>query len=156
MATKTHSASSHRFRTILLTAGKTATGIEIPKAVIEKLGAGKKPPVQLTINGYTYRSTVAVMGGRYMVGVSAEVRAAAGVAGGDKIEVGLELDTAPRTVQIPEALAEALTKNKKAKENFDKLSYSNQKRLALPIEQAKTDDTRQRNVEKAMAELLKI
>ena len=87
-----------KFQTTILTSGKTATGICIPDDIIEKLGSGKKPPVKVTLNGYTYRSTVAVMGGKYMVGVNAGVREAAGVAGGDKLTVEIELDTEERKV----------------------------------------------------------
>src|SRR5438874_12772510 len=79
-----------RFRTTVLQAGKTATGIEVPPEVVEELGAGKRPPVRITINGYTYRSTVATVNGKSMVGVSAEVRERAGVAGGDTVDGGLE------------------------------------------------------------------
>ena len=78
-------SAKETFKTILLQAGKTATGIKIPPGIIEKLGAGKKPPVKVTINGFTYRSTVAVMGGAFMVGVNAENRIGAKVNGGDKI-----------------------------------------------------------------------
>ena len=100
-----------KFKTKLLQAGKTATGIEIPAKIIEGFGVGKKPPVRITINGYTYRNTVAVMGGVYMVGVSAEHRKGANVNGGDEIEVTIELDTQPREVDIPEAFEKALKKN---------------------------------------------
>src|SRR5438309_2367144 len=82
-----------RFRTTILTAGKTATGIEVPSEVVDALGASKRPPVRVTINGYTYRNTIAVMGGKYMVGVSAEHRAGAGVGGGDEVDVEIELTT---------------------------------------------------------------
>ena len=82
-----------RFHTTLLQSDKTATGIEVPAEVIEALGAGKRPPVSVTINGFTYRSSIAVMGGQYMVGVSAENRAGARVKGGDEIDVDIELDT---------------------------------------------------------------
>lgn len=97
-----------RFHTTILQGGKTATGIRVPDDVVEGLGAGKRPPVSVTINGYTYRSTVSVMGGAYMVGVSAENRAGAGVAGGDQVDVEIELDTAPRDVTLPSDFAAAL------------------------------------------------
>src|SRR5204863_7601491 len=97
-----------KFHTTLLQSGKTAVGIQVPDAVVAALGSGRRPPVRVTINGYTYRSTVAVMGGVYMVGVSAEHRAGAGVAGGDEVDVDLELDTAPREVEVPADLAAAL------------------------------------------------
>ena len=114
-----------RFRTTLLQSGKTATGIEVPAEVVDALGAGRKPPVRVTINGYTYRSTVAVMGGAYMVGVSAENRAGAGVKGGDEIDVELELDTAPRELAVPADFAAALDAEPEARRFFDGLSYSN-------------------------------
>src|SRR5580765_7064268 len=99
-----------KFRVLIEGAGKTAAGIEVPGEVVEALGASKRPPVRVTINGYTYRNTIAVMGGKYMVGVSAEHRAAAGVGGGDEVDVDIELDDEPRTVQIPPELAKALAK----------------------------------------------
>src|SRR4051812_14269871 len=142
-----------RFRTTILTAGKTATGIEVPAEVVEALGASKRPPVRVTINGYVYRNTIADMGGKYMVGVSAEHRAGAGVAGGDEVDVDIELDDAPRTVQIPQELAKALAKDKTANAKFDSLSHTNQRRHAEGIAGAQTDETRQRRLEKTLAEL---
>ena len=142
-----------RFRTTILTAGKTATGIEVPPEVVETLGASKRPPVRVTVNGYTYRNTIAVMGGKYMVGVSAEHRAGAGVAGGDTVDVEIERDDQPRTVEIPPELAKALAKDKTAKARFDALSYSNQRRHADGIGGAKTEETRRRRLEKTLAEL---
>src|SRR5438445_5998830 len=96
-----------RFRTTVLQSGATATGIEVPAEVVSALGS-KRPAVRVTLNGYTYRSTVASMGGRFMVGVSAKVREAAGVAGGDEVDVTLSLDTEPREVVVPSDLTEAL------------------------------------------------
>jgi hypothetical protein len=144
-----------RFRTKLLQAGKTATGIQIPPAVVEALNAGKRPAVRVVINGYAYRSTVAVMGGKFMLGVSADVRQAAGVAGGDELDVELELDTLPREVSVPIELQQALDAEPRAKRSFELLSNSKKQRFTLPIEKAKTAETRRRNVEKAMSELRK-
>src|SRR3977135_1260783 len=127
-----------KFHTTLLQSGKTAVGIQVPNEVVEALGAGKRPPVRVTINGYTYRSTVAVMGGKYMLGVSADVREAAGVAGGDVVDVDVELDTATREVTVPPELRKALARNPKAKKFFDQLSYSKKRLYTLPIEKAKT------------------
>jgi hypothetical protein len=141
------------FRTKILTAGKTATGIEIPAKIVEALGSGKRPPVRMTINGYTYRSTVAVMGGKFMVGVSAQVREAAKVAGGDTVDVTIELDQAPREATVPPELAKALAKHPAAKRRFDNLSYSKKRLYTLPIEKAKTAETRQRNLDKAIKAL---
>src|SRR5213082_2680914 len=122
-----------KFHTKLLQSGKTAVGIRVPDDVVEALGASKRPPVRVTINGYTYRNTIAVMGGKYMVGVSAEHRAGAGVGGGDEVDVDIELDDEPRTVAIPPELAKALAKDKTAKATFEALSYSNQRRHADSI-----------------------
>jgi len=142
-----------RFRATVEQSGKTATGIEVPSTVVEGLGAGKRPPVRVTIKGHTYRSTVASMGGRFMIGVSSENREAAGVAGGDEIDVDLELDTAPREVTVPKDFAAALKKDAKAKKTFDALSNSNKGWHVSSIEGAKTDETRQRRITKSIAAL---
>jgi len=142
-----------RFRTKILQAGKTATGIEVPSSVMEGLAAGKKPAVRLTIKGYSYRSTVATVMGKPMVGVSEEVRNRAGVKGGDTVDVEIELDTAPREVPLPAELAKALAKDAKARKYFESLSYSGKVRLTAPIANGKTAETRERNVVKAMQEL---
>lgn len=141
-----------KFRTRLELGGKTATGFVVPSEVVEALGKGKKPPVVVTINGgYSYRNTVAVMGGVYMLGVSAEHRAGAGVQAGDEIEVDLQLDTKPRELEIPADLAEALEREPEAKRYFETLSYSNKRRHVLAIEGAKAAETRQRRIDKSIA-----
>jgi Bacteriocin-protection, YdeI or OmpD-Associated/Domain of unknown function (DUF1905) len=150
---KSGPTASVKFHTKILQAGKTATGIQIPDEVIEKLGAGKKPPVRVTINGATYRSTVAVMGGKFMVGVSAENRAKTGVAGGDEVDVELALDTAPRVVTVPADFAKALKTNPEARKKFDALSYSKKQAFVASIQGAKTQETRERRVEKAVTDL---
>lgn len=142
-----------RFRTTILQSGGTATGIRIPDEVVESLGAGRRPPIRVTINGFTYRSTVAVMGGDYMVGVSADNRAGAGVKGGDEVEVDIELDTAPREVDVPADFASALDKEPAARKTFDGLSYSNKSWHTLQISGAKTDETRQRRIAKSIEAL---
>jgi uncharacterized protein DUF1905/bacteriocin resistance YdeI/OmpD-like protein len=142
-----------RFRATILQAGKTATGIPVPAEVVEALGGGKRPKVSATINGYTYRSSVAPMGGGFMLGVSAEVREKAGVAGGDEVDVTLELDTAPRVVEVPKDLAKALAGDRAAKAAFEKLNYSNQRALVTSIEGAKTQETRDRRVAKTVEKL---
>ncbi len=142
-----------RFHTTLLQSDKTATGIEVPAEVIEALGAGKRPPVSVTINGFTYRSSIAVMGGQYMVGVSAENRAGARVKGGDEIDVDIELDTAPREVVVPAELASALDAEPAARRTFDALSYSNRSWHVLQVTTAKTDETRERRIAKSIAAL---
>jgi hypothetical protein len=142
-----------RFRATIEQSGKTATGVEVPEAVVTTLGSGKRPKVRVTINGHTYRSSVASMGGRFMLGLSAEVREGAGVAGGDVVDVDLELDTEPRVVTVPPDLAKALGRDAAAKRTFEALSYSQQQRHVLPIEGAKTPETRQRRVDATMQAL---
>jgi len=142
-----------RFHTTILQGDKTATGIRIPDEVVEALGSGKRPAIRVTINGYTYRSTVAVLGGAYMVGVSAENRAAAGVAGGDEVDIDIELDTAPREVIVPDELAAALDAEPRARETFDKLSYSNKSWHVLQVTGARTDETRERRIAKSVEAL---
>jgi hypothetical protein len=140
------------FRATLEQSGKTATGIQVPKEVVEGLGKGKRPPVLVTINGgYTYRSTVAVMGGVYMVSVSADNRQAAGVQAGDELEVDLQLDAEPREVVVPPDLALALDDFPEARMFFEGLSYSNKLRHVMSIDAAKTEDTRRRRIGKAVA-----
>lgn len=143
------------FRTTLFLGGKTATGIEVPAHIVESLGGGKKPAVHVTINGYTYRSTVAVMGGKYMLPVSAEVRQHAGIAAGEEVEVTLAPDTEPRIVEVPQDFQQVLAADAKAQAAFEKLSYSNKRQHVLSIEGAKTAETRQRRIEKALTELRK-
>ncbi|HUY76522.1 MAG TPA: YdeI/OmpD-associated family protein [Ktedonobacterales bacterium] len=142
-----------QFRANILLNGKTATGIQVPEEIVAGLGSSKKPAVRVTIGGYTYRSTIATMGGKFMLPVSAEVRAQAGVAAGDVVDVDLELDTAPREVAIPADFADAIARDADAKRFFDGLSYSNQRRITLSIEDAKTAETRQRRIEKAVSML---
>jgi hypothetical protein len=138
------------FRTTSELGGKNATGIQVPAEVVESLGSSKRPAVRVTINGYTYRSTVAPYGGVYMIPVSAEVRDSAGVAAGDEVEVGIELDTEPREVIVPPDFADALDRDADARRFFDGLSYSNKRRHILSIEDAKTAETRQRRIAKAV------
>src|SRR5258708_6002138 len=117
-----------KFRAIILLNGKTATGIRVPPEVVASLGPSKRLPVRATINGYTYRSSVAPLGGEFMLGVSAEVRERAGVAAGDEVDVGIELDTEPREVTVPPDFADALDQDADARRFFDGLSYSNKLR----------------------------
>jgi hypothetical protein len=141
-----------RFKAEVLSAGKTATGVEVPAKVVEQLGS-KRPKVSVTINGYTYRSSVAPMSGTFMLGISAEVREQAGVAAGDRVDVELEHDTAPREVTVPADLAKAFKKESAAKRAFEGLSYSRKRWYVEGIEDAKKLETRQRRVEKAIDDL---
>ncbi|HTE23181.1 YdeI/OmpD-associated family protein [Flavitalea sp.] len=145
-------ATKVKFNTIILQEGNN-TGIEVPGAVVEKLGAGKRPAVNVSLNGFNYRSTIAVMGGKFLIPLSAERRNLANVKGGDKMDISLELDTEPREVDLPEDFTKALNKDKKALKFFEGLSYSAKQRYVLPIGQAKTEETRQRRIEKALSDL---
>jgi hypothetical protein len=146
-------AGTTRFSTTVELGGRTATGFEVPPEVVDALGAGKRPAVTVTVGGHTYRSTVAVMGGRYMLPLSAENRTAAGLSAGDAADVELELDTAPRVVEVPADLAAALDAEPAARAAFDALNYSNQRRHTLSVEGAKTDATRTRRVAKVVETL---
>jgi hypothetical protein len=142
-----------RFRATILQTGPTAMGFVIPESVVAALGAGKRPPVTVTINGYTYRNTVAVMGGQFMIGVSSEHRGPAGVTGGDEVDIDLELDTAPRTIDVPPELQAALDADPAAKATFERLSYSNQRWHTLQVTGTNNPETRARRIEKSIAAL---
>jgi hypothetical protein len=142
-----------KFRALIELGGKTATGFEVPSNVVEALGRGKRPPVTVGIGSHTYRSTVAVMDGRFMLPLSAENREAAGVAAGDEFEVELALDTAPREVEVPPDLAAALDADPAARRTFDALSNSNKGYHVLQVTGAKTDDTRRRRIARSVAML---
>ena len=142
-----------KFRATIELAGKTATGIEVPAAVVTKLGSSKKPAVRVTIKGYTYRSTIATMGGRFMLPISAQVREAAGVAARDQVDVDVELDTAPRVVTVPPDFSRALTREPAAKRFFEGLNFCNKQRIVIAIEAAKTMETRERRIAKAVSSL---
>jgi hypothetical protein len=141
-----------RFRTKILSAGKTAAGIEVPAKVVAALGTSKRPPVRATINGFTYRSTVAVMGGKFMLGISNDVRQSAGVAAGDTVDIDLELDDKPREVEVPPDFAAALNRDAKAKNHFEGLSYSAKLRLVTPIN-VKNPEVRKERIAKTVAQL---
>jgi hypothetical protein len=142
-----------RFRATLETNGRTATGIEVPTSVVDALAAGKRPPVRVTLHEHTYRTTVARMGGRFLVPVSAEVRRAAGVIAGDELDVGIELDDAPRTVDVPADLAAALAEAPAAAQAWEKLAYTHQKEWARSVEDAKKPETRARRIAAAVEAL---
>jgi Bacteriocin-protection, YdeI or OmpD-Associated/Domain of unknown function (DUF1905) len=138
------------FETTLSSTGNN-TGIPVPEHVIEQLGHGKRPPVLVTVNGYEYRSTVAVMGGLHLIGVSAAVRAATGLRGGDPISVTLRVADAPREVEVPPDFAAAMEERVPARQFFDGLSNSLQRYHVDNINAAKAPGTRQRRIEKAVA-----
>lgn len=143
------------FETTLWTEDGRNTGIQVPEEVVLGFGRGKRVPVVVTINGdYQYRSTIASMGGQYLIPVAAAHRNAAGLAAGDAITVTLEVDDAPRTVTPPVELATALDADAAAKAAWDKLSYSHQRQHALAVEGAKAPETKARRVAKTL-EMLK-
>ncbi|MDB5507169.1 MAG: hypothetical protein JWR75_1807 [Devosia sp.] len=142
-----------KFTTTILQVGKNNTGIVVPPEVLTALGTSKKPAVVVTINGFTYRSTIASMGGKFLISVSADIRAKSGVKGGETYEVELELDTEPRMVEVPADLQAALDAEPAAKLAFEKLSYSNKRQHTLAVEAAKAAETRARRIEKLIADL---
>ena len=142
-----------KFRGEIEAAGKTAAGIEVPLRVLESLGAGKRPPVRVTINGHTYRTSVGSMGGRFLVSCSVENRRAAGVAAGEAVDVELVLDDQPREVVLPEDFVQALEPEAAARRFFDGLSYSERRWFVLGIEGAKTAETRRRRIVAAVERL---
>ena len=139
-----------RFRTTVQLDGKTATGLLVPDEVVSGLGESRKPAVTVTLNGFTYRSTIAARGGRYLIPVSADVRRQSGVSAGDEVDVEVELDTAPREITVPADLAERLDAEPEVRAFFESLSYSLKSVHTLSIEQAKTAETRARRIDKAM------
>ncbi len=141
------------FRATVQLARKSATGITVPEEIVDALGGGKHPPVRVTLAGHSYQTTVARMGGEFKFPLSAAVREQTGLAAGDEVEVEIELDTEPREVTVPGELARALDQDPDAKRAFETLSYSNRKRHALAVEGAKTPETRQRRIAKALDEL---
>jgi antitoxin component of MazEF toxin-antitoxin module len=142
-----------RFSTTVFLGGKTATGLVVPDDVVEALGAGQRPPVTVTVGAHTYRTTVARMGGQFLVPLAAEHRTAAGVAAGDEVEVEIELDAAPRTVDVPADLATALDGEPGLRERFDALAFSHRKEHVRSVEDAKAEATRLRRIDKVLAAL---
>ncbi len=139
-----------KFTATIILGGKTATGIEVPPDVVSSLSASKRPAVVVSLNGYTYRTTVAPMGGAFWVPLAAEHRIAAGVAAGEVHEVEVTLDSAPREVEVPGDFAEAMAAVSGARERFDRLAYSHRKEHVRAIEEARSAATRRRRIEKAL------
>lgn len=133
--------------------GKTATGLRVPDDVVVALGSGRRPAVTITVGGHSYRTTVASMGGRFLVPLNAENRAAARVAAGDEVDVEVELDTAPREVTVPDELAAALTEDDAARAFFEALPFSHRKEWVRWIEEAKKAETRVARVAKTVESL---
>lgn len=142
---------SARFSTNLFQQGNN-TGIEVPPEVVEELGAGNRPPVTVVVNGYEYASTIAVMGGRYLIPFSSDKRSATGLGGGDAIDVELTVDTSPRTVELPHDLAAALDAAG-LRSAFDALAPSGRKAHVVSVESAKAAETRSRRIEAIVTKL---
>jgi hypothetical protein len=138
------------FETTVAASGNN-TGIVVPDEVIEQLAAGKRPPVLVNVNGYEYRNTVGVMGGRHMISISAAVRNATGLQGGDPIRVTLTVADTAREVDVPADFAAALAADERARAFFERLSNSMQRYHVDNINAAKSADTRQRRIDKAIA-----
>jgi len=128
-------------------------GLEVPEEVVEALGEGKRPPVTITINGHSWKSRIAIMRGRYLIGLSNANRQAAGVATGDEVQVEVELDVEPRVVVEPTDFAHALDADPAARAAYDRLSYSHKREHVGAIESAKKPETRSRRIEAAVAKL---
>jgi bacteriocin resistance YdeI/OmpD-like protein/uncharacterized protein DUF1905 len=141
-----------KFSTTMLQMGNN-TGIEVPAEVVAALDAGKRPPVVINVNGYEYRSTIAPMGGKYLLPFSAERREESGIRGGDAIDVDLTIDTTPRTVEVPDDLQSALNASSVAAAAWQKLSYTHRKEHVRSVVDAKKAETRTRRVASVVAKL---
>ena len=141
-----------KFKGKIVPAG-TATGVEIPKDVVNALHSGARPPITVTINRHTWRSRIAVMRGKSLVGISAANRVASGIAEGDIVAVDLRLDTAPRVVAQPPDLAKALHGTPGARAAFERLPYGLKRKHVAAIDEAKTPETRQRRIAKLVASM---
>lgn len=139
-----------KFQATIKGAGVNTTGIPVPAEVMTALNAGKKPAVTVTLGGHTYRSSVGTVDGAPMISLSLENRTKAGVSAGETVEVEVQLDTAPRTVDVPDDLARALDAQPEARRTFEALSYSNKRWHVESITGAKTDETRQRRIAKSV------
>ena len=129
------------------------TGIEVPADVVAALDKGKRPPVVVNVNGYEYRSTIAPMGGKYLLPFSAARRQESGIQGGDAIDVELTVDATPRTVEVPDDLRSALDASPTATTAWEKLSYTQKKEHARSVREAKKADTRTRRIAAVIAKL---
>ncbi len=145
--------TSHHFTTQIELGGKTATGFRVPAEVVEALGQGKRPKVIVTIGPHTYRSTVAVYGGEFMLPLNASNREAAGVSAGETTDVTVELDQEERTVEVPDDLARALARQPGATGAFAALSYSKQRERVQSVTAAKRPETRDGRIARIIAEL---
>jgi Bacteriocin-protection, YdeI or OmpD-Associated/Domain of unknown function (DUF1905) len=141
---------SIEIQTTLLARGPAAA-VVLDEEQVATVGEGaKRFPVLATVNGYTWRTSVARMGGEFLVGLNREVRERASVQAGDRVAVKLELDTAPREVEVPEALNEALAADDVARTAFEAMAYTHRKEYARWIAEAKREETRERRVATAV------
>jgi hypothetical protein len=139
------------FRTTVVLGGRTATGLQVPDDVVTALGSGKRPAVTVTVGGYSYRTTVAPMGGAFWIPLAAEHREAAGLAAGDEVDVVIELDSAPREVSLPDDLTAAFDDDVRAR--FDALAFSHRKEWVRWVEEAKKPETRATRIERTVESL---
>jgi len=142
-----------RLRLELAGHGGNTAGFEIPDEVVEELGGGRRPKVVVTIGSHTWRSSIVNMGGRFLLGVSMANREAAGVGAGQVLDVDLELDAAPRTVDVPDDLAAELAHDDAARAAWETWSFTRQKEAARSLTEAKRPETRSRRLEKVLADL---
>jgi len=142
-----------RFQALVELGGKTATGLAVPDDIVAALGTSKRPTVRVTVGAHTYRTTVASMGGRFLVPLNADNRAAAGVSAGDEVDVDIEPDDEPREVDLPAELAAALVQDATAQAYFDQLAYTHRKEWVRWIEEAKKAETRAARITKTVASL---
>lgn len=145
-------AQAREYTTTMFVTGNN-TGIPVPPEVLDALGGGKRPAVNVTVNGYSFRGTVGSMGGQYLISFNAARRAESGIGGGDPLDVTLSLDTASRAIEPPSDFAEALLEAPTAHKAFLALAPSHQKAHVAAIESAKTDATRQRRIAAAVEKL---
>lgn len=142
-----------RLRTVINSAGRSAAGIVVPDDFVEALGGGRRPKVRVTARDYTFRTSIAPMGGVFMMPITNETRAASGLVPGEVADFEIRLDTEPREVAVPADLVQALARDDAARAAFERLSYSNKRRLTMPIEAIKGPEARARRVERTVAEL---
>lgn len=141
------------FTAELQATGGTTTGFVVPDDVVEALGAGKRPKVVATVAGHAWRTSIAPVGGQSWLGASAAVRTAAGIAAGETHVVTVEVDSAPRTVEVPEDLAAALAADPAAAAAWELLSHSNRRRYTEAVAAAKKPETRERRIASTVAGL---
>ena len=128
-----------------------AAAVVLDDAQVAVVGEGaKRFPVVATVNGYTWRTSVARMRGEFLLGLNQEVRQGAGVQAGDEVDVTVALDDAPREVEVPEALTVALAGDPQASESFERMAFTHRKEYARWIAEAKREETRQRRVLQAL------